>query len=63
MNVIEQIRRRDSRTADIRWDRLSRLRLWHSNYEYFARGRTPRLTTVLKLMLARILARFPARSQ
>ncbi len=60
MNVIEQVPGAEicfCRTADIRWDRRSRLRLWHSNYEYFARGRTPRLTTILKLALAKSLPR------
>lgn len=57
MNVIEQVPGTEihfCRTADIRWDRLSRLPLWHSNYEYFTRGRTPKLTTVLKLTLAKL---------
>jgi hypothetical protein len=33
------------------------LQLWHGNYDYFARGRTPRMTTVLKLALAKLLRR------
>ena len=60
MNVVEQVpgtEIRFCRTEDIRWDRLARLQLWHSNYEYFARGRTPRMTTVLKLALAKLLRR------
>jgi hypothetical protein len=60
MNVIEQVPGTEihfCRTADIRWDREARLRLWHSNYEYVVRGRTPRLTTVLKLALAKFLMR------
>jgi hypothetical protein len=58
MNVIEQVPGTEihfCRTADIRWDWPSHLRLWHSNYEYFLRGRTPRLTTVLKLALGKFL--------
>ena len=44
---------------DVRWDRLGRVcRLWYDNYMYFARGRTPKLTTVLKLAAARMLQRF-----
>ncbi len=45
-------------TEDLRWDRLAQLQLWHDQYRYFARGRTPRLTTVIKLALARLLDRF-----
>jgi hypothetical protein len=58
MNVVEQVPGSEIRfchTADIRWSRLSRLQLWHSNYIYFSRGRTPRTTTVLKLALAKLL--------
>ncbi|CAG0932868.1 hypothetical protein TFLX_02811 [Thermoflexales bacterium] len=64
MNVVDQVPGAEihfCRTADIRWDRLSRLRLWHSNYEYFARGRAPRLTTILKLALVKALHRFRPR--
>jgi len=43
------------RVEDVRWDRLANLHLWRSNQEYFARGRVPRLTTVLKLIAARLL--------
>lgn len=60
MNVVEQVpgtEIRFCRTEDIRWDRLAWLQLWHGNYEYFARGRTPRMTTVLKLALAKLLRR------
>lgn len=60
MNVIEQVPGTEihfCRTADIRWDWQSRLQLWHTNYEYFARGRTPGLRTILKLALAKALYR------
>jgi hypothetical protein len=43
------------RVDDARWDRVANLRLWLSNYEYFSRGRLPRLTTVLKVIAARLL--------
>ena len=58
MNVIERVPGSEiswGRVADVRWDRTAQLRLWLSNYEYFARGRLPRLTTVLKLIVARLL--------
>jgi hypothetical protein len=60
MNVVEQVPGTEiclCRTEDVRWDRLSQLQLWYSNYRYFVRGRTPRITTVLKLALARMLKR------
>jgi len=60
MNAVEQVPGTEIRfclTADIRWDWQSRLQLWQSNYEYFTRGRTPRMTTVLKLALAKLLRR------
>jgi hypothetical protein len=60
MNIVEQVPGSEihfCRTADIRWNRLSRLQLWFSNYVYFSRGRTPRTTTVLKLALAKLLRR------
>jgi hypothetical protein len=60
MNVIERVPGAEiflCRADDVRWDRLSRLRLWQSNYVYFTRGRTPRLTTVLKLAFAKLLTR------
>jgi hypothetical protein len=44
------------RVEDVRWDRRSQLRAWYDNTRYFARGRTPRWTTLLKLALARMLA-------
>jgi hypothetical protein len=44
------------RTEDIRWDAVSRLMTWYDNMVYFTRGHTPRLSTVLKLMLARGIA-------
>ncbi len=58
MNIVEQVPGADihfCRTVDIRWDWRSRLQMWHNNYVYFTRGRTPRLTTVLKLALSRLL--------
>jgi hypothetical protein len=58
MNVIERVSGSEislCRSADVHWDRTAQLRLWLSNYEYFARGRLPRLTTVLKLIIARLL--------
>ncbi len=60
MNIVEQVpgsEIRFCRTSDIRWDRLSRLQLWHSNYVYFLRGRTPHSITILKLALAKFLRR------
>lgn len=60
MNVVERVPGAEislCRTEDVRWDRLSRLRQWQSNTLYFARGRTPRVTTLLKLALARLLQR------
>ncbi len=59
MNVIEHVPGTEicfCRTEDVRWDRWSRWRTWYDNYLYFARGRTPRVTTVLKLALAKLLA-------
>ena len=59
MNVVERAPGTEiqlCRTEDVRWDRLAQLQLWHSQYRYFARGRTPRLTTVVKLALARLLS-------
>ncbi len=59
MNVVERVPGTEigwCRTEDVRWDRLSRLRTWYDNYLYFARGRTPRVTTVLKLAWAKLLA-------
>jgi hypothetical protein len=61
MNVMERVPGAEislCRVEDVRWDRLANLHLWLSQYEYFARGRLPRLTTVLKLMAARMLRRF-----
>ena len=61
MNVVEQVRGAEiflCRVEVVRWDRLAQLRLWYSNYHYFARSRTPKITTVLKLALARMLKRF-----
>jgi hypothetical protein len=61
LNIVAQVPGREvclCRTEDVRWDRLSQLQLWHSNYEYFARGRTPRIKTVLKLALAKMLRHF-----
>jgi hypothetical protein len=61
MNVAERVPGEEIQlccTEDIRWDRLAQLQLWHSQYRYFARGRTPRLTTVVKLALARLLNHF-----
>jgi hypothetical protein len=58
MNVVERVPGVEislCRVEDVRWDRLAQLHLWRSNYEYFARGRTPKLTTVLKLAAARLL--------
>ncbi len=46
------------RTEDIRWDRRSRLQTWYNNTLYFARGRTPGLRTLLKLVVAKMLNRF-----
>lgn len=60
MNVVERVPGAEihlCRTQDVCWDRRSRLKTWYDNYVYFARGRTPRLTTILKLTLARILDR------
>ncbi|HEY4722404.1 MAG TPA: hypothetical protein VII92_11180, partial [Anaerolineae bacterium] len=60
MNVVERVPGTEiflCRADDVRWDRLSRLRQWQSNYLFFTRGRTPRLTTVLKLAFARVLSR------
>jgi hypothetical protein len=64
MNVVERVPGAEiclCRLQDVRWDRLAQLQLWHSNTEYFARGRLPRLTTALKLIAARMLKRFQAR--
>ena len=61
MNIVARVPGEDihlCRTEDVRWDRLAQLQLWHSQYRYFARGRTPRLTTVIKLALARLLNHF-----
>ncbi len=58
MNIVAQVPGTEiclCRTEDIRWDRRSQLQLWRRNTEYFTRGRAPRLTTVLKLALARLL--------
>jgi hypothetical protein len=58
MNVIERVPGAEiglCRVDDVRWDCVAQLQLWHSQYEYFARGRVPRLTTVLKLIAARLL--------
>ena len=60
MNVVAQVPGAElcfCRTEDVRWDRWSQLQLWRSNTEYFARGRMPKLTTVLKMALARKLKR------
>ena len=60
-NVIEPVPGADihlCRTEDVRWDGLSRLMTWYGNTDFFARGRTPRLSTVLKLMLAKVVARW-----
>jgi hypothetical protein len=57
MNVVERVPGEEIQlccTEDVRWDRLAQLQLWHSQYRYFSRGRTPRLTTVVKLALARL---------
>ena len=61
MNVVEHVPGAKiclCRVEDVRWDRWSRLRSWSENYIYFARGRTPKLTMVLKLAAARLLKRF-----
>jgi len=58
MNVIEHVPGTEislCRVDDVRWDRVANLRLWLSNSEYFSRGRLPRLTTVLKIIAARLL--------
>jgi hypothetical protein len=60
MNVVEQVPGTEiclCRVENVRWDWLARLQLWHSNYVYFSRDRTPRTTTVLKLALAKFLRR------
>ena len=60
MNVVEGVPGAEiflCRAEDVRWDRWSRLQTWYDNYLYFARGRTPRVTTVLKQTLARIMKR------
>jgi hypothetical protein len=46
------------RVEDVRRDRLAWLQSWSENYRYFARGRLPKMTTVLKLVAARLLKRF-----
>jgi hypothetical protein len=46
------------RVEDVRWDGWSRLQTWYDNYLYFARGRTPGLRVILKLVVARILNQF-----
>ena len=64
MNVVEQVPGAEvflGRADDVRWDRLSRLRQWQSNYIYFTRGRTPRFTTVLKLAFVKLLSRIRPR--
>lgn len=61
MNIVERVPGADialCRTQDVRRDRLANLHLWRSQHEYFARGRLPKLTTVLKLIAARVLQRF-----
>lgn len=61
MNVVEHVPGAEiclCRVEDVRWDRRSRLRSWSESTLYFARGRTPKLTTVLKLAAARLLKRF-----
>ncbi len=61
MNIVERVPGADialCRTQDVRRDRLANLQLWRSQHEYFARGRLPKLTTVLKLIAARWLQRF-----
>ena len=61
MNIVERVPGADialCRTRDVRWDRLANLHLWRSQHEYFARGRLPKVTTVLKLLAARALQRF-----
>jgi len=60
MNVVERVPGAEiflGRADDVRWDQLSRLRQWQSNYLYFTRSRTPRLTTVLKLAFSKVLSR------
>lgn len=60
MNIVERVPGREislCRVEDVRWDRWSRLRTWHDNHVYFARGRVPGMKTVLKLALARLLSR------
>ena len=46
------------RVEDVRWDRRARWQTWYDNTRYFARGRLPKLTTVFKLIAARMLRRF-----
>jgi hypothetical protein len=61
MNIVERVPGTGialCRTQAVRWDRLASLHLWRSQYEYFARGRWPRVTTVFKLIAARVLQRF-----
>ncbi len=61
MNIVERIPGAEivlCRTQDVRWDRLANLHQWRNQQEYFARGHLPRLTTVLKLIAARVLQRF-----
>ena len=57
MNIVEHVPGAEislCRTADLRWDRLSRLQTWYDNYRYFTRGRLPSMKTLLKLALARL---------
>ena len=61
MNVIERVPGAEiclCRVEDVRWDRRAQLQMWLSHYEYFARGRLPSLTTVLRLAAARMIRRF-----
>ncbi len=61
MNIVERVPGADialCRAQDVRRDRLANLHLWRSQHEYFARGRLPKLTTVFKLLVARMLQRF-----
>ncbi len=46
------------RTEDVRWDSVSQLLTWYSQIEFFAHGRTPRLSTALKSTLARMMTRW-----
>jgi hypothetical protein len=61
MNVVEHVPGAEiclCRVEEVCWDRRSHLQTWYDNSMYFARGRTPKMPTVLKLATARLLKRF-----